>query len=587
MLIQAGDLHMNIGSFSIVKNESDVIEPFIRHNIRLLDHMHIVDNASTDNTANIIQRLKQEGLPLTLEYNYATNHPQIDAVNLYLQGLKGIAPDFVFLLDADEFISTTSREALHASLGKLPCGACGFVPWSYYVPLPDDDQSEINPLKRIRHCHTPLDVIHKVFLPKVILDNRDFFVTQGNHKCVAADSPPFEHALLEGVSLAHFPVRSVEQLAKKIIIGEWALSTRNNRHPGEAFHWRQLHERIMNRQDLTPDDLEYIATNYSLDTPVTDYELVERPVLPEPDFSIEYYALINNDPLDNALKYAESYFSRLSKTALSNGAINIGKTEFGLIAYHTGDIVIGRAINLYGEWAAGEIRFLRQFIQPGDCIVDVGANIGTHTIPFSRFVGPAGVVIAFEPQRIPYQLLCANAVLNNLYNIHTLHIAVGSKPGAARIPVFLGGNIGNVGHKQWGQGELTSITPLDAFNFSAVTLIKIDVEGMENEVLDGAVRTINKFKPVIFVENNTEQNSANLIQKLFNLGYRCWWFFEPYYNPENLYKNRENIFADIDRPEINMICTHRDTNTPVNGCVEVLHTHDKWQDAWQRHPTQR
>jgi len=571
---------MKIGSFSIVKNESDIIETFVRHNIRFLDHMHIVDNASTDKTASIIQRLKHEGLSISLEYNYETNHPQIDAVNQYLRELKGIAPDFVFLLDADEFINTTSREELHARLGDLPDGACGFVPWVYYVPSPEDDQTEINPVKRIRHCRKVTDTFHKVLLPKTILDNRDFQVTQGYHKCLATEPPPFGKALLEGVSLAHFPVRSADQLAQKIIVGEWALSSRNNRLPGEAFHWQRLHDRLMSGHELEPEELQDIAANYSLDGSGRNYELLDDPLNPAPDYELKYTSLINNDPFKNALDYADSCFSRLSRTALSNGAINIGKTEHGLIAYHIGDNVIGKAISLYGEWAAGEPEFLRQFIQPGDCIIDVGANIGTHTVPFAQFVGPAGVVIAIEPQRIPYQLLCANAVLNNLYNIHTINIAVGSKPGTTRIPVYLEGNIGNVGHEHWGQGELTTVTTLDAINFSGVNLIKIDVEGMEKDVLEGAVQTINKYKPVIFVENNNEQNSATLIQKLFDLGYRCWWFFEPYYNPDNLYGNSENIFADVDRPEINMICTHRDAGIPVDGCVEVTHPDDRWQDAW-------
>ncbi len=57
---------------------------------------------------------------------------------------------------------------------------------------------------------------------------------------------------------------------------------------------------------------------------------------------------------------------------------------------------------------------LLRCLSPGDTVFDIGANIGTHAVPFARQVTAAGRVYAFEPQRHTFQYLCANAALNNL-----------------------------------------------------------------------------------------------------------------------------------------------------------------------------
>jgi len=271
-----------------------------------------------------------------------------------------------------------------------------------------------------------------------------------------------------------------------------------------------------------------------------------------------------------------------STTVLTNGDISVCKTRFGLMAYHERDTVIGRSIKLYGEWAPGEIRFLQQFIEPGDWVIDAGANIGAHTIPFAKFVGSDGKVFAYEPQRVPYQLLCANAVLNNLYNIYALNLGLGRKPATVRVPFYLEGNIGNIGANHWGVGDPVQIVTIDTFAFPAIKLIKIDVEGMERDVIEGAVQTIRKSRPYIFLENNVEEKSAQLIQMLLDLGYRCWWFFEPYYNPDNYYGFHENIFTMVRRPQINMFCIHRDRKQDINNLTEITGAEDKWQDAYAK-----
>ena len=71
-----------------------------------------------------------------------------------------------------------------------------------------------------------------------------------------------------------------------------------------------------------------------------------------------------------------------------------------------------------------------------DCVLDVGANIGTHTVALAAHVTAAGAVYAMEPQRLTFQLLCANIALNALTNVVCLNVAVGETAGTTRIPTL-------------------------------------------------------------------------------------------------------------------------------------------------------
>ena len=83
----------------------------------------------------------------------------------------------------------------------------------------------------------------------------------------------------------------------------------------------------------------------------------------------------------------------------------IKRCRHGTFMYNVHDQAVGRSLELYGEWCEGELNVLAQLIKPGELVLDVGTYIGTHTIFFSKQVGDAGYVIAFEPQRLAFQTL--------------------------------------------------------------------------------------------------------------------------------------------------------------------------------------
>lgn len=135
----------------------------------------------------------------------------------------------------------------------------------------------------------------------------------------------------------------------------------------------------------------------------------------------------------------------------------------------------------------------------GSVVVDIGANIGNHTLFFANELH-ARKIISFEPIPETFKLLMMNVHLNGLQNRVELHNeGLSNEPGHASVTVFNPGNIGGTTLAQ-GAGNL-SLTTLDSLNLPNVTFIKIDVEGMEPEVLEGSIETIKRTRPIVFVES--------------------------------------------------------------------------------------
>jgi len=157
--------------------------------------------------------------------------------------------------------------------------------------------------------------------------------------------------------------------------------------------------------------------------------------------------------------------------------------------------------------------------QAGDGVVaiDCGANIGTHTIDWARRMTGWGSVIAIEAQERIFYALAGNIAINNCLNVRAINAAVAEKDGLMEIPMPDYGSPASFGSLELkkrsgnefigqevrydGSGLATVRTlTLDSLNLARVDLIKIDVEGMELEVLQGASKTIQKSKPILLAE---------------------------------------------------------------------------------------
>ncbi len=171
-----------------------------------------------------------------------------------------------------------------------------------------------------------------------------------------------------------------------------------------------------------------------------------------------------------------------------------------------------------GNFEPEEISLLQRIAAscpPNPVILDIGANIGVISLSIANVVSGARI-FAFEPQRIIFQMLAGNMALNSIENVFCFHMAVGETPGLIPIPKIDYGSMASFGSLEFGRTtqtdagqnarldgpdiEMVQVITIDSLNFPRVDFMKIDVEGMEEAVLNGARRTIAATKPVLCVE---------------------------------------------------------------------------------------
>ncbi|MGE0735339.1 MAG: FkbM family methyltransferase [Alphaproteobacteria bacterium] len=265
--------------------------------------------------------------------------------------------------------------------------------------------------------------------------------------------------------------------------------------------------------------------------------------------------------------------SSADQTAMPSlpGFNKLVKGRYGYFLYNENDIYVGRALRDYGEYSESEMAFLRQVLRPGDGVVEVGANVGAHTVPLAQHVGSAGRVVAVEAQRVVFQTLCANVALNSLVNVDAVHAAAGAAAGTLLIPDIdysREGNFGGVSVDKFEQGRKVRVAALDEIvDLKRVKLVKIDVEGMEFEVLAGARKLIETHKPFLYLENDRVEKSSALLRQLFEFGYRLWWHTPLLFNPANFFANAADRYTGV--RSINVFGAHRSVDLRHSGGQEI------------------
>jgi FkbM family methyltransferase len=238
--------------------------------------------------------------------------------------------------------------------------------------------------------------------------------------------------------------------------------------------------------------------------------------------------------------------------------------RYGRMLYPVKDQYVGRSLALYGEFSEGEAEIFRQLVKPGDMVVEVGANLGAHTVLLARLAGAEGAVLAFEPQPILFQIMCANLAMNNITNVKAEQKGLGRRAGIAHIPLVDYGadvNFGGISLELVTEGERVPVAILDSYQLQACSFIKIDVEGMELQVLEGAADTIHRLRPSLYVENDRKDKSHDLIEMLLSMGYRLWWHTPPLFHADNFAGNPENVFGRI--VSLNLLCI------PAENAVDI------------------
>lgn len=160
----------------------------------------------------------------------------------------------------------------------------------------------------------------------------------------------------------------------------------------------------------------------------------------------------------------------------------------------------------------------REFDGDGVVVMDCGANVGTFTLSLARHILGWGELLAIEAQERVFYALAGNIAINNLFNARALWTAVGEASGSIEIPrinylepasfgslelmeSMTNEDIGQTLNRSPGRGQVVAMTTIDELDLPRIDLIKIDVEGMELQVLRGGLQSLRRSRPMMLLEH--------------------------------------------------------------------------------------
>lgn len=240
-------------SFSMVKNEEDIIESFVRHNLKFVDTMYIADNMSTDGTRLILNELKKEGLPIVVWDDQEQGYIQSAKTTAGYHRIAKLDSFAYFIaIDADEFIMLADENQISDVKG------CVYHVERYcHVLKPNAHVVQIHEMNlRLKKPQTP-----KILIVHDPGNYRDFIIADGNH-FVEKSGRRVSHQTVSGVLIIHYPYRSISQYVNKVVIGWLAILLREegvaDKDECVGSHWRdeyvQLRENNfnINANDIVP-----------------------------------------------------------------------------------------------------------------------------------------------------------------------------------------------------------------------------------------------------------------------------------------------------------------------------------------------
>jgi FkbM family methyltransferase len=260
--------------------------------------------------------------------------------------------------------------------------------------------------------------------------------------------------------------------------------------------------------------------------------------------------------------------------------------RYGPMFFFKRDKYVGDALARYGEFSQGEADLFAKLVKPGMVVAEVGANIGAHTVMLAKALGPRGELLAFEPQRWVYQIMCANLAVNELLNTKAYQLAVGEAAGSIDVPLWdpaAMNNIGGIsmGHVDGAAHDKVELRTLDSFGLTRLDFLKVDVEGMELQVLRGADATLRKLRPIMYVENDRADRSQALMDHIVSLGYDLWWHFPAMFNKHNFAGESEDVFPGI--VSVNLLCIPSERHMDVQGMDRATDNSKDWRTVIQEH----
>jgi FkbM family methyltransferase len=198
---------------------------------------------------------------------------------------------------------------------------------------------------------------------------------------------------------------------------------------------------------------------------------------------------------------------------------------------------ISGVLTSHGVWDELTVHLAKNIISSSKitpCILDIGSNMGTFAVPIAKHIQLSGGVIhCFEPQRIVYYQICGNIFLNRIENCYAHNVALSTLNGMNEIDILDYEKAWNIGafslipnkneQLHSGKKQMCTFAKLDDFCINTpITLIKLDVEGMEYDVLSGGMNRVAKdgYPPILFESLKDDPRSELVFKLLSSNGYK-------------------------------------------------------------------
>ncbi|MFE8602180.1 FkbM family methyltransferase [Archangium violaceum] len=246
----------------------------------------------------------------------------------------------------------------------------------------------------------------------------------------------------------------------------------------------------------------------------------------------------------------------------------VSETRYGRMRHFRNDDPVGVSLATYGEWAQHELDLFARLLSRGDHVLDIGANVGTHTLGFASLVGPGGRVVAFEPQPVIFELLQDNVRTNGLTHVSCEQVALTEHAGSAMLSVpdyHQRHNSGLAALQAGGTTIEIQTRSLDDHGFERCDLVKLDVEGWERAVLRGGKQMLARCRPLLYAECNSIEKAWELVTEVAG-EYEAWLHAPPAFNPSNFRHRADNRFGAAH--ETNLLLVSRERAARLRPLLE-------------------
>lgn len=289
---------MKIACITQVRDECDIIELFVKINTRVFDHIFIIDNNSVDATPYILNKLKEQGYPISTTFDGDNTYNQDGLITNALRNINALGQyDWFFFLDGDEFLDET-KEDLIEKLQATPRHLVPKAMWRSWVPTDDNYLSHKAPLHEM---FSPLAVENHITYKAIIDRDRapHVKITHGNHEWINTQNHHLVPDFYCGIRINHFPIRSSDQIIAKAVLSHYRQRIRvaakaSSGRIGDLgrvrrfFQLQTIHDEMrLTNYLVSKEDIRRWAVKYNTEMPPTGKDPQDDTSLPDVHFGFD------------------------------------------------------------------------------------------------------------------------------------------------------------------------------------------------------------------------------------------------------------------------------------------------------------